>query len=457
MSAGSPPEDTRRRVARTRCRVAAVAARLPLWPTLTLLSVAVLVVQLPGPHATAWHFFDDAARLLVGDGPAGDATGLHLYRDRPDFQFGPLSIVAALPLALVGAGAWGAMIVSSVAGLVALALVLDAVERLRPGFRATVDPAALLVAGATAVVTWGDVAVRTAHIDDAIALVALAAALRWCALGRGWPVAVAVAVAAAAKPWAIVFAPLALLPPPVRSQARSAAGPGTGPRPAGDEGSGSASVGRLIGPLARFAAVGAFAALTWAPFVLVEPLTLDTSEFRISNDPTSVLRALGFDDPATPLWVRPAQLVGGTALVALLVARGRWPAAVLAGIAWRLLLDPGAHRYYTVGLVLGALFVELLARRGRVPWFTVAAAVTLEVTALPGVPVVPARTARLVCVVAALVAAVAVDLGGRPGAGQRARASRFRGSGARDGGEVELTYGGAHVRSQQRGRGECGG
>lgn len=426
MTAG-PTRRGRGRVARAWRRGGAIAAGLPLWPTLAVLSVVVLVVQLPGPHATAWHFFDDAARLLVGDGPAGAATGLHLYRDRPDFQFGPLSIVAALPLALLGdgVGAWGAMIVSSVAGLVALALVLDAVERLRPGFRSTVDPAVLLVGGATAIITWGDVAVRTAHVDDAIALVALAAALRWCAVGRGWPVAGALAVAAAAKPWAIIFSPLALVQPHVRSHTELGSGVG----PAGDGASGWASIGPMMLPLIRFGAIGAFVALTWAPFVLAEPLTLDTSEFRISNDPTSVLRALGFDDAATPLWVRPAQLVGGTALVALLVARRRWPAALLAGIAWRLLLDPGAHRYYTVGLVLGALVVELLARRGRVPWFTVAAAVALEVTALPGVPVVPARTARLAGVVVALVAAFVVDLGGRSEVGRSARASPSLGAG----------------------------
>lgn len=366
------------------------------WPALALVSLITLVVQLPGPHATAWHFFDDAAQLLSGNGPSGYTGGLHLYRDRPDLQFGPLSIVAALPLTLLGhtTGTWLAMVTASAAGLLALALLLDALEALRPGFRDEVSPAVLLVAGATVVITWGDVAVRTAHIDDALAWLAVCAALRWCARSRPWAVTLALAVAAAAKPWAIMFAPLALLPL------------ATAGNPPGIWTSASRHVLANRAGVARVAMVGALAALTWLPFILAEPATLETSEFTITNDPTSVLRALGVTEAGTPSWARPAQMFGGLVLVALLVLVRRWPAAVLAGVAWRLLLEPGANRYYTVGLVLGALVVELLARRDRIPWLTVAAAIVLELTALPGFPAVPGHTLRLICVVLALVAAV---------------------------------------------------
>ncbi|MCP4454341.1 MAG: hypothetical protein GY809_23020, partial [Planctomycetes bacterium] len=73
--------------------------RRMFWPVLVAASVVVMVVQLPGPHATAWHFFDLAADLLVGRGPDGDGWGLALYRDHPELQFGPLSIVVAAPFA----------------------------------------------------------------------------------------------------------------------------------------------------------------------------------------------------------------------------------------------------------------------------------------------------------------------------------------------------------------------
>ena len=127
--------------------------------------------------------------------------------------------------------------------------------------------------------------------------------------------------------------------------------------------------------------------------------------FEIVNDPASSLRAFGIDAATTPDWVRPVQLLGGLVLVALLVVAGRWPGAVLAGISWRLLLDPGVHRYYTAGFVIGALLVEDRIRPGRTPWFTAVAAIVLETTALPDAPLGPARVARLVVLLFALAAA----------------------------------------------------
>ena len=340
-----------------------------------------MAVQLPGPHATAWHFFDLGADLLVGRGPEGDGWGLALYRDHPELQFGPLSIVVALPFSLLGhllgttTAEVAVMVAGSALGLLVVGLLLDVVDELVPGGRASLSPSAALAAGLVVVITWGDVAVRTAHIDDALALTGLVFALRAVARGEGWVATAALAFAAAAKPWAAVFVPLAAVP-----EGRH----------------------RLLRPLVA----GGIAVLTWMPFILAEPATLDTSDFAIDNDPTSVLRALGVDAATTPEWVRPAQLLGGFAVVAGLVLWRRWPAALLAGIAWRLLLDPGAHRYYTVGFVLGALVLEMRARPGRPPWLTIAGAVVLEATAVPDGPVGVGQALRLTVVVAALVIAV---------------------------------------------------
>lgn len=346
------------------------------WWGLAAVSAVVLLAQLPGPHATAWHFFELAADLLIGDGPPGDRGGLHLYDEHPELQFGPLSILVALPFVLLGEGAGevAVMVAGSLVGLAVARLVLTAMpdgpQSLgRPTLR-------VWVIGILLVVVWGDIAVRTAHVDDAIALAAIAAALVAVRRSQPVPATVLLALAAAAKPWAVVFVPLCALPLHAGSWRR---------------------------PLV---AAGA-AVATWLPFIVAEPGTLDTSRFEITNDPTSSLRFFGVDAATTPEWIRPAQLLGGLAIVAVLVGVGRWSGAVLAGISWRLLLDPGVHRYYTAGFVIGALLVEHRLRPGRPPWFTVAAAIVLELSAVPDVPVGPARTARLAVLLLALLAAAA--------------------------------------------------
>jgi hypothetical protein len=367
-----------------RARLAAVSLAIaknrpsvsPHWGVLVAVAIVLLVAQLPFTHATAWHFFHDAARLLVGNGAPGEGDGLHLFRDHPEMQFGPLSIAVALPFTWLGAdgGSWAAMAVTAMAGLAAYWFLLGAVQRLgaRP------STAVCTVAGVVFVAAWSDVAVRTAHIDDAIALLATAAALWACAGGQGTMTAVLLGLAAAAKPWAIAFAPIAL----------------------GVEGTRSRRLGRL-------ALVALIPALTWAPFVLAESGTLDLRDYEITVDPTSTLRAFGSDMDTTPDWGRPAQMIGGFALASIVTLRGRWHAAVLAAVAWRLLLEPGAHRYYTAGAVLGALMIELVARPRSIPWRTIALAGVLELTATPDAPELLARTARLAAVLGALACALA--------------------------------------------------
>ena len=260
------------------------------------------------------------------------------------------------------------MVAASVLGIVLFRLLAD----LLPPRAAT--PPVLLASGLVVVVTWADIAVRTAHIDDAIALAATVAALRWTLRDRTTAATLMFALAAAAKPWAVMFVPLAMLP--IR--------PGSWRRPV----------------IAAGAAVA-----TWIPFIVAEPDTLDTSGFEITNDPTSSLRAFGIDAATTPGWVRPAQLVGGCLIVGVLTLLGRWPAGILAAVSWRLLLDPGVHRYYTAGFVIGALLVEKRIRPGRPPWFTIGAGVVLEVTAIPDIPVGPGQAARLAVLAGALAVA----------------------------------------------------
>ena len=57
-------------------------------------------------------------------------------------------------------------------------------------------------------------------------------------------------------------------------------------------------------------------------------------------------------------------------MTTLAVLRRSWPAAFVAGIAARMLVDPATEHYYTTGFVLAALLYELDRWPGRLPWRT---------------------------------------------------------------------------------------
>ena len=190
---------------------------------------------------------------------------------------------------------------------------------------------ALLLGGVAFAIVWTAIAIRTLHLDDAIALSATAAALAAVARRRPWLATAALALAASAKPWAIVFLPLLLVPPGRRRWLA----PGRG---------------------------RCRRRTTWLPFVVDEPATLHaTSTFTIRNSPSSALRALGIDDPRTPPWVRPVQFAAGLGVAAWLVWRRRWAGVVMAGLGVRLMIDPAVHDYYAAGLTLGGAGVGAAA------------------------------------------------------------------------------------------------
>jgi hypothetical protein len=150
---------------------------------------------------------------------------------------------------------------------------------------------------------------------------------------------------------------------------------------------------------------------TWVPFLVDEPRTLTSvGAFGIRNAPASALRVLGVTDPTTPGWVRPAQFALGLAVAAVLVRRGRWQAVPMAGLAVRFALDPGVHHYYSTGLVLAVLIWEGVARPGRAPLVTVAAALVMELTPTDVHPGALAGAVRLAFMAALVVAAFATPL-----------------------------------------------
>ena len=293
-----------------------------------------------GIHAHAggrsWHFFAEGGHLLSSGGAAG---GLHLYATHPALQIGPLALAVSAVLNLLGTGTGRvvALVAMSATGLPVLAAVwrlVPAPERLRPG--------RLLAGGLLFLPVWTEVTTHFGHLDDVLALCLSVAAVHAVSWRHPVWAGIALAAAADAKPWAAAFVVLVLALP--RRD--------------------------------RWPALGAFVAgvaVAWLPFVVADPHTLIAARFTIPNDYSSALRAIGVNSAGTPWWDRPAQLALGAAGGCLAVRRGRWQAVILIVVAARILLDPGVYAYYTSGVLLGTLMVDLLITRWRLPWTTAVA------------------------------------------------------------------------------------
>jgi hypothetical protein len=356
-----------------------------MWLVLAVGAVAGATALLAFDHARAWHYFVDAAHLLVRDSEA-EGGGLRLYRTHPEFQFGPLVILVSVPYAWLPepVGEWAVMVTASLAGVAALAFGVDAVRIRRPeAAEARIRVLPLLI-GVPFVALWLRLAAYTAHIDDVIALAAVAAA--GLAIERRRPewTIVALIVAAAAKPWAIIFAPLAML-------------------------------GDVRPRVDRAALVVVLSVATWLPFVVGSPGTIEAlRDFAIGVDVNSGLRALRLDETTMPVWVRPTQLALGLGATTMAVLwRGSWPAAFVAGIAARMLIDPATEHYYTTGLVLAALVWELDDSPDRLPWRTALIATVLEVAASDVTLGGLMPTARFLVLVATIATVLAMPQTGR--------------------------------------------
>jgi hypothetical protein len=152
-------------------------------------------------------------------------------------------------------------------------------------------------------------------------------------------------------------------------------------------------------------AIGAGLAV-WAPFLIAGPkmLAQRSLEQVVAND--SVLGVFHYPHLDGPSWVRGAQIIGGLVLVTIAVWRGRWPAAILVALAFRMLLDPATWSYYTAAVVFGACAWDLLGTRRTIPLWAVAEFLLLaEVTLLVDDPVLRGSLRVLACL-AALVTLV---------------------------------------------------
>jgi hypothetical protein len=291
----------------------------------------------------SWHYFVTGGQLIadVGD----KAGGLHLYATRPDLQFGPLSVLAAAVLLLLGntAALFVAQVVTALAGLLILLTVRSlAQDTHRDVTRAVLDRRVLLAA-IPFVPVWMNLAVRFVHIDDMLALLLTTVAI--FALRRRLPyvAALLLGLGVDAKPWAIPFVALLLL---VEHRDRV----------------------RCLGLWALTVAVA------WLPFLAADPRTINAGGFQIPVDPSSSLALLGLGGTGTPMWTRAVQVVGGTLLAALAIRRRRWAGVVLLVVLARIVIDPGAHSYYAAGVVVGAAMWDLVGTTRRLPWWTLSSA-----------------------------------------------------------------------------------
>ncbi len=310
-------------------------AETGLW-VVVVAWTAVGAVVVARPSGISWHFFDEGARMLLR------TAGLHLYAADPLLQIGPLSLLVAgaLDVVTVGHALGGAQVLMTLALPAGLALLGSIVPQRHRRLR-------LLLAGLLAAPTWVVLAVRWAHLDDILAILLLTITVAAVRSPRGRPVlaGLAVAAAVAAKPWAVIGLPLLLVLP--------------------------------TGRLRAGVAVATGMAVAWLPFLVADPGTVGALRPAVGINDSSTLWLVGIRDAVVPGWVRTAQLLGGPLAALVVVLRGRWPAALLAGIAVRLLLDPQDIAYYAGSAVLAAVVADLFGHRSRIPWLALLTSVAL--------------------------------------------------------------------------------
>jgi hypothetical protein len=285
-------------------------------------------VRQADPSAISWHFFVTGADGLF------HGAGLRVYAEDPTLQIGPLAFVVTALLRVLAPGhdiGAAQVVMTAAMGVVLWALTASVPRRERA--------LAVLAGGLVLAPAWTTLSVRWTHLDDVLALTAIAVVVWAVRAEGGRPVvaAVAMALAAAAKPWAVVAGPLLLvLPHRVRWR----------------------SVGYAVAGIAA----------AWLPFLMADSGTLDAFRPKVRVGDSSVLWWLGYHGTYLPAWDRLAQLVGAPLLALAAVWRRRWAGALLAGIAVRLVLDPQNLGYYAAGAVMAALVLDLHGRRWRVPW-----------------------------------------------------------------------------------------
>lgn len=333
-----------------------------------LIALAALMYAVSSLHLQSdsdWTFFAWGGDTLFGAHrdfvrgaeviPADGRGGLHLYGSYPFLQVGPPAFLLAKLLQIGPRGGIfvaGALIQSL--GVLAVWLLAHAVPRADRRSHVTT-----LLGGAGVVVVWTGLS-HTGHLDDALALTAVSAAVLTLTRSRPELAGGLLGLAASCKPWAVVAVALVLTPPIWRARA-------------------AAALSALV-----------VLAICWGPFVLADHRTLRLGQVHLVLSPASAAAAFGATSIGDPQTLRLAQFLGGIVVASLIVLLRRWGLAPLAAFGLRLLLEPVPYEYYMASLVVAALLADLHGWKHRLPL------TTLSVTAVwAAVSVLPTHTGAL--------------------------------------------------------------
>lgn len=317
-----------------------------------------------------WSYFAYLGRQLVGE------SGLHLYARFPDTQTGPFTLLVAGLLSHTPRNGFVAcVILLAAAGLLVMRQIESQMDRSAPELERNLR---VLIAGVLVAVWWSMFG-RFGHIDDGLGLLLVVFALD-AHIGRHpMRAGLLVGLAIGFKPWTVMFWPLAL--------------------PARGETLFDWRTARSVGILAA-TVVG-----TWAPFVLADRDTLSGLSPTVLPAYDSVLRLLGLVDLADSTWLRLLQLVLSSCVVLAATRTNQVEAAVMGGIAVRIMLDPGTWPYYSTGLVVGAVIWDLRRTRRMLPLWGLGTSLALVPTSI--LPFERLRAVlRLMCCVAAVACAL---------------------------------------------------
>lgn len=309
-----------------RLRAAVDRAAAHPYAIFTLLAIVLWRVGITRARGEGldWDTMVQASHGLTG------SVGLHIYGQRPDLTFGPLSLVAAVPLRYLGPNlGWPGTSAILFAAAVGCLWFLRGAARhagVRDDLRAR---CALLVGGVFTLLALDGPAAFWGHPDDVFTLLAVSAAV-WASAQRRWVLAsVMVGVAAGFKPWGIFVLALAA----------------------------HGDLRRWRGPLLALVV----AVLPWLPFIAADRGTLNVSHIHVAVFPSSGLRLLDGLGGASPGWAHTLQLVVAIGAGAIALARGRWELIPLVAYVARVELDPATFSYYNAGLVLGAFAADLIS------------------------------------------------------------------------------------------------